>query len=116
MYPHNREQQAHYWQTSRPIIISHVFQHQRGTSYRSRFNFNPSDEVSSCPVKETNTTLTFDTKEDTSSKPISRISNVNTTCLLLEIQKDFDTCGRLPDCIIIAIFTPSKVEGGPESL
>ena len=58
-----------------------------------RINLDSSDQSSSCPIKETNATLTLDTEQNSTSETLSLETDIQSTLLLNKVLVDLDAGG-----------------------
>lgn len=63
-------------------------------TYIAGLDLDPSDKLTTFPVKEADTALSFDTEEHTSSQAFSLEAHVQTTgAALFEVAEELNTCG-----------------------
>jgi hypothetical protein len=72
-------------------------------TYLYRIDLDPSNQATGLPVKETNSTLSLNTKQNASSQALGLETNIKSTWLLNEILEDLDARRRLSDCIIVTL-------------
>lgn len=117
--PRKQERQDRRSQTSRPNTKSvDVTEHTRGETHINGINFNSADQVTALPVKETDTTLSLDTEQNTTCEALGLEADIETTTLLLKVLEDLHTSRGFANSEIVAVVfrSPREVKSRAECL